>query len=43
VRPTDLTTLAAAAAALIIVALATCWVPARRASLIDPLEALKGD
>jgi len=41
VRGRDLATLGAAAALLIAVALASAWLPARRASRVDPLRALR--
>ncbi len=43
VRPMDAATLAAAAALLCAVCLAASAGPARRASLVDPFEALRGD
>jgi putative ABC transport system permease protein len=43
VRPDDPITFAAVAASLIAVALAACWLPARRAARIDPAIALKHD
>jgi putative ABC transport system permease protein len=41
VEPTDLFTVAGTAAMFVTVALLTCWLPARRASKIDPLVALR--
>jgi predicted permease len=43
VRPGDPYTFSAMAALLIVVALAGCWVPARRATNVNPLVALKLD
>jgi len=41
VKPGDLLTLAAVAVALVLVALLACWLPARRATRVDPMEALR--
>ncbi len=41
VRPTDPLTFATAAAFLTLSVLAACWLPARRASRVDPMEALR--
>ena len=41
VRPTDLLTYASIALLLIFVALLACWLPARRATKVDPLLALR--
>jgi predicted permease len=43
VDPLDPATYAAAAAFLALVALAACWVPAERASRVEPLTALRQD
>jgi len=43
VRPDDPLTFAAVAAILLSVAFVACWLPARRATRIDPALALKQD
>jgi len=41
VSPTDLMTFAAVSGLLILIALLACYIPARRAAKVDPLEALR--
>jgi ABC-type antimicrobial peptide transport system permease subunit len=41
VAPSDPVTLAIAAATLVIATLSACLVPARRASRVDPMEAIR--
>ncbi len=43
VNPTDLMTFAAVALLLMFVALLACWIPARRATKVDPMIALKSE
>jgi ABC-type lipoprotein release transport system permease subunit len=41
VSPSDPRTLAVTPAFLALIALAACWIPARRAARVDPMEALR--
>jgi ABC-type antimicrobial peptide transport system permease subunit len=43
VQPADPATIAAAAGIMIAVALAAAWMPARRATAVDPMVALRGE
>jgi putative ABC transport system permease protein len=43
VAPTDPLTIAGAAMLLIVIAMLASWIPARRASRVDPMEALRAD
>jgi predicted lysophospholipase L1 biosynthesis ABC-type transport system permease subunit len=43
VRPLDGATFAAAPMVIVVIALAACWVPARRAARTSPMDALRGD
>jgi ABC-type lipoprotein release transport system permease subunit len=41
VKGTDLTTFAIIATLLVLIALLACWLPARKAAQVEPLEALR--
>jgi len=41
VKPTDAFTFAVVALMLVAISVFACWLPARRASRIDPMEALR--
>ncbi|SPE21654.1 conserved membrane hypothetical protein [Candidatus Sulfotelmatomonas gaucii] len=41
VKPTDPLSFAASAIFVVLVALAACWIPARRAASVDPMQALR--
>ena len=41
VEPTDKVTFAAVSLCLLLIALAACYIPARRATKVDPLQALR--
>lgn len=41
IEPTDLVTYTTASGALLVAAVLACWLPARRASRVDPIEALR--
>ena len=43
VEPADPLTIALSAVLLVGVALVASWIPARRATVIDPITALRGD
>jgi ABC-type antimicrobial peptide transport system permease subunit len=41
IQPNDLPTVATGASILLVIALASSWIPARRASGVQPMEALR--
>jgi putative ABC transport system permease protein len=41
VQPTDPTTLLAVCILFLLVGVVACWIPARRAALVDPMSALR--
>ncbi len=43
VQPTDPVTLVAMVIVVVVITLVTSWVPARRASRVDPMVALRGE
>jgi ABC-type antimicrobial peptide transport system permease subunit len=43
IEPADPTTIVLAAMVLLVVAVSAAWVPARRATAVDPITALRGE
>jgi len=43
VSATDIGTFGAVSSLLFVIALLACWLPARRASLVDPITALRAE
>jgi ABC-type lipoprotein release transport system permease subunit len=41
IQPHDVLTFAAVPPFLLLIALAACWIPARRAASVDPMRALR--
>jgi ABC-type lipoprotein release transport system permease subunit len=41
IQPHDVFTFAAVPPVLFLIALAACWIPARRAASVDPMQALR--